>query len=57
MSIPSSVLKVIEVEPALLVACFVLVLCLAYSFTLNMEATYFSNTSVDLQRATRRYTG
>jgi hypothetical protein len=40
---------------ALLATCFMLVSCSAYSFTLKMEATYSSETSVDFQRDTRRY--
>jgi hypothetical protein len=32
-----------------------LVSCLAYSFNMNMEAIYFSGTSVDLHRTTRRH--
>jgi hypothetical protein len=32
-----------------------LVSCLAYSSTLKMEATYYSETYVDFQRATQRY--
>jgi hypothetical protein len=34
---------------------FTLVSCSAYSSTLKMEAIYFSETSVDFQRTTRRY--
>jgi hypothetical protein len=34
----------------LFATCFMLVSCLAYSSTLKMEATYFSETSVDFQR-------
>jgi hypothetical protein len=34
---------------ALLATCFDLVSCLAYSFTMKMEATCFSRTSVDFQ--------
>jgi hypothetical protein len=34
--------------------CFSLISCLAYS-TLNIEATCYSETSVDFQRTTRRY--
>jgi hypothetical protein len=34
---------------------FILVSCLAYSFTLNMEATCSSETWVDFQLTTRRY--
>lgn len=33
----------------LLVICFTLVYCLAYSYTLMMEATYSFETSVDFQ--------
>jgi hypothetical protein len=36
-------------------ACFTLVSCLACSSTLMMVATYSPETSVDFQRATRRY--
>jgi hypothetical protein len=36
-------------------AAFTLVSCLAYSSTLKMEVTCFSETSVDFQRTTRRY--
>jgi hypothetical protein len=35
--------------------CFELVSCLAYTSTLKMEATCFSETSVAFQRTTRRY--
>jgi hypothetical protein len=35
-----------------LASCFALVYCLAYSWILDMEATYSSYTSVDLQRTT-----
>jgi hypothetical protein len=34
---------------------YTLVSCLAYSSTLNMDATYFSETSVDFQQTIRRY--
>jgi hypothetical protein len=34
---------------------FILVTCLAYSSNLQMKATCSSETSVDLQRTTRRY--
>jgi hypothetical protein len=34
---------------------FTLVTCSIYSSTLKMEAIYFSETSVDIQRTTRRY--
>jgi hypothetical protein len=40
---------------ALLVACFMLVSCLAYSSTLKMEVTCSSESSVDFQRITWRY--
>jgi hypothetical protein len=40
---------------ALLVVSFTLVSCLTYSSTLKMEVTCSSDTSVDLQRTTRRY--
>jgi hypothetical protein len=40
---------------ALLVTCFTLVSCLAYSSTLKMEVTCFSETSVDFQRTTQLY--
>jgi hypothetical protein len=36
-------------------SCFTLVSCLAYSSSLKMEGTYSSETSVDFQRAARRY--
>jgi hypothetical protein len=39
----------------LLATCFTLVSSLAYSLTLKMEATCFSETSVDFQRTTRFY--
>jgi hypothetical protein len=39
----------------LLVTGFVQVFFLAYSSTLNMEATCYSETSVDFKRTTRRY--
>jgi hypothetical protein len=37
------------------VACFMVVPCLAYSLTLKMEATCFSDMSVDFQWTTWRY--
>jgi hypothetical protein len=37
-------------------ACFVLVCCLAYSATLKMEATFFSEMSVDFQGITWCFT-
>jgi hypothetical protein len=40
---------------ALLADCFMLVSCLAYSQTLNMEATCSSETSVDVHRITVLY--
>jgi hypothetical protein len=40
---------------ALLASCFIPVPCLAYSSTLKMEATYYSETSVDSQRITQHY--
>jgi hypothetical protein len=40
---------------ALLATCFKLVSCSAYSWTLKMEATCSSETSVDFQRTTHRY--
>jgi hypothetical protein len=39
----------------LLSACFVLVSCLAYSFTLNIEAICFSETSLDFHLIIRCY--
>jgi hypothetical protein len=39
----------------LLAASFMLVSCLAYSSMLKMEASCYSETSVDFQRAKRRY--
>jgi hypothetical protein len=39
----------------LLATCFMLVSFLAYSSTVNMEATCSSETSVEFQRTTRRY--
>jgi hypothetical protein len=42
-------------RPTLLVACFMLVYCLAYSSTLKMEAICSSETSVYFHRTTRRY--
>jgi hypothetical protein len=36
-------------------ACFTLDSCLGYSSTLTMEATFFSETSVDVQRTTCHY--
>jgi hypothetical protein len=36
-------------------ACFMLVLCLAHSSTLKMEATCSSETSADFRRSTRHY--
>jgi hypothetical protein len=41
--------------PALLADCFMLVSCLAYFSTLEMEVTCSSETPVDLQRTTPRY--
>jgi hypothetical protein len=38
-----------------MLAIFVLVSCLTYSFNLKMEAKNSSETSVAFQRATRRY--
>jgi hypothetical protein len=35
--------------------CYMLVSCLAYSSTLKIEATCYSETSVDFQRIARRY--
>jgi hypothetical protein len=40
---------------ALTVTCFTLVSFLAYSWTMKMEATCYSETSVDFQRNTWRY--
>jgi hypothetical protein len=40
---------------ALLATCFTLVSCLACSSTLKMEATCFSETSVELQRTAQRH--
>jgi hypothetical protein len=39
----------------MLAACFTLVSCLAYSSAMKMQATFSSEMSVDIQRATRRY--
>jgi hypothetical protein len=39
----------------LLAACFMLVSCLSYSSTLKMEATYFSETSVNFYRTILHY--
>jgi hypothetical protein len=39
----------------LLVTCFTLVSCLAYFVILKMEAKYYSETSVGIQGARRRY--
>jgi hypothetical protein len=39
----------------LLATCFMLVPYLAYSLTLKMETTYFSETSVDFQQTTWLY--
>jgi hypothetical protein len=36
--------------------CFMLISCLDYSSDMKMKVTYFSETSVDIQRTTRRYT-
>jgi hypothetical protein len=41
---------------ALIASSFILVFWLAYSYTLKMEATCSSETSVDFQQNTRRYT-
>jgi hypothetical protein len=35
--------------------CLMLVSCLAYSSAPKMKATYFSETSIDFERITRRY--
>jgi hypothetical protein len=40
---------------ALLASCFKLVSFLAYSSTLKVEATFFSETSVEFQHMTLRY--
>jgi hypothetical protein len=40
---------------ALFATCFTLVYCSAYSSTLNVDAIYSSETSVDFQRTTQRY--
>jgi hypothetical protein len=40
---------------ALLAICFTLYSCVAYSSAPKLEATCFSETSVDFQRTTRRY--
>jgi hypothetical protein len=42
-------------EEALFATCFTLVSCLAYSYTLKMEAICFSETSVDSQWTTWYY--
>jgi hypothetical protein len=47
--------RVIETSRALLVTWFTLISCLPYSWTLKMEATCSSETSVDFYRSTRRY--
>jgi hypothetical protein len=39
----------------LLVACFMMFSCFAYSWTLKREVTCFSETSVDFQPTTRYY--
>jgi hypothetical protein len=39
----------------LLAVCSMLISCLAYSSTMKMEATCYSETLVDFQRKTRRY--
>jgi hypothetical protein len=39
----------------MLTTCFTLVSCLAYSSTLKMKATFYCETSVDIQRTTPRY--
>jgi hypothetical protein len=56
MSLPSSGLKSYPSKIlAELATCFMLVSCLAYSFTLKVYAEYSSETSVDFQRKTRSY--
>jgi hypothetical protein len=60
---PYSPLKVNDVSEehiasifrTMLATFFTLVYCLAYSYTLKMEAAYSSGTSVDFQRTTWRY--
>jgi hypothetical protein len=42
-------------QAALLAKCFMLISCLAYSSTMMMEATYYSDMSVHFQRTTRLY--
>jgi hypothetical protein len=49
---PCSLLKV---NRSLLVTSSVLIYCLVHPSTLQVETTYSSETSVDFQRATRRY--
>jgi hypothetical protein len=48
-------IKVIAKQLRLLAACFMRVSCLAYSSTLKMEATFFSEASVNFQWTTRCY--
>jgi hypothetical protein len=40
----------------LLAACFILLLWLAYSLNLKLEATYFSETYIDVHHSTEKYT-
>jgi hypothetical protein len=42
-----------EVLTAILVACFMLITCLAYDLTLRMEAVYSSETLVNLYQTTQ----
>jgi hypothetical protein len=42
-----------SLKSALLALCFILVSCLAYSSSLNMEATLSSETSADFKRTPR----
>jgi hypothetical protein len=45
-----------QAKQSFLAISFALVCCLAYSSALQMETTSSSETSVDFQRTTRRYT-
>jgi hypothetical protein len=40
---------------AIMAVCFLLVSCLNYSWTLEMEATFYSETSDNFHRTTRRF--
>jgi hypothetical protein len=50
-----SITYLVGFEVLFLPYAFILVFCLAYSSIINMEATCYSQTSVDFQRTTRRY--